>query len=219
MRNIDHGVSEKKIKELIGIVNSQFVAHDSMTKDLESANGNGIFNADYVDAKRKEIKKKYDEATIVRANQMLDCVSAIAEVETENVKVFDITEVEYQGAINMISLMGKNLDRNSADAIIVSLKGKFKALTFIKNAFKEKEIGYSESVARYFADPIAVIGNLQNDIESVSLGNMNFVKLLDIHKSILDLAVVLGIELSDDEKKANISEAQRIERARAVMGL
>lgn len=219
MRNIDHGVSEKKVKELLGIINSQFVAHDSMKKDCEAVNGNGIYNSEYADSKRKEIEKKYADATIVRANQMLDCVNAIEEVENQNVKVFDITEAEYQSAISMINLMGKNLDRSSADAIVVALRGKHKALAFIKNAFQEKEIGYSESVGMYFENPIIAIGKCKDDIEGATLGNLNFAKLLSIHKSVLDLAVILGIDLSDDEKKANISEAQRIERARAVMGL
>ncbi|MGN0312829.1 MAG: hypothetical protein ACI4CC_08640 [Lachnospiraceae bacterium] len=170
------------------------------------------------DCYTEEYKKEFENRELqdmlsrnqARLDAMLESVKEIIDAETENENLFEITDPELQGALNLVNVLGEKLDIMTAGKLIVSLTGRYQALAMLRNVLEGNKIKYSDTYLPLFSRSSEKAKHIYSLVENMKLKPGNITQILELNAELLKLADVIGIELTEAEKGNGMTDEQYI---------
>lgn len=221
IRIVDHGRTEKILKEILQYVKKQSAAYMRYQEAMDDSKDQAMYSAQYLKGFADEALEALVKIGKDNVSDFERLINTMIEVESANDEaLFDLKDNVLKNAVDMIDILGDKMGYQTCIDIIKHFVGQRRNLDVIKNTMEVKCVSIPTAASKYFYDSNKIFEELEVKLIDCALSPLNISHYGSVLKSVKNIAVVLGIELTDSELEIDIpTDAINDSNMRAVMGL
>ena len=220
-RVIDHSRTERILKDIMSKVRNQGAAYITYSQKMDESKDQGMYSAQYL--KGFADKALEDLVSVGRSN--MDSFDKLIEEairieEANDAAPLNIADPAIQSAVAILNTMGEKLDAGTQELIVKTFVGQRNALSLLHAIIYKYDLDVWEGNKKYFYQSKEIFNSLHDTLYQLSSSPKNMMLYNEATKKVTEIALVLGIELSDAELEVGIPKdvIQDISM-RSVMGL
>lgn len=220
-RVIDHSRTERILKDIMGKVRNQGAAYMTYTEKMDESKDQAMYSAQYL----KGFADKALEDLVAVGRSNMDSFDKLIEEaigieEANDSAPLNIADPAIQSAVSIMNTMGEKLDAGTQELIVKTFVGQHNALSLLRAIICKYDLDVWEGNKKYFYQSREIFNSLHDTLYQLASNPKNMMLYSEALKKVTDIAVVLGIELSDSDLEVGIpSDVMQDVSMRSVMGL
>lgn len=206
-RVIDHSRTERILKEIMSNVRKQGAAYMNYEAKKDESKDQAMYSAQYL----KGFADKALEDLVAVAKDNTENFERLIKEARDIEKVndaapLDINNSAMRNAIVLMEAMGKEMDHITVEYIIKTFVGQNNALIMLHKLFEKYEVNIPEPYKKYFYDTDLIFNSLFDALLALTFGAKDILPYQKVQNEIVEVAVVLGVELTDADLEVGIPQ-------------
>ena len=148
--SIDHAALKRSLRVLAEnpkkIKEAEKLYSDRLT-EIKAKEATGNWSPNAIAKEKAEARQARDRVTSALAHSMRSALETVKENNNLAEQPLDINSPKVQNAVNVLSLMGKNLTFADQASLLESFRGDPASLRFLESAFKKNGLNYAAKQA------------------------------------------------------------------------
>lgn len=201
---INHDKSKQEFVKVFQNLKDIVEQEKRAKESIEKVMANNYYSEMGRNEQINEIQKNLKLFAKGKADEIIKQLDEILKVEQSNAQIFDITDVEIQSAVSVLTATKGKLEPETIRQILNPFKGNKQAIVLLSSVLEHLGInkGYIQEID---IDIASSISQLKNDVRSLGANDTNISQVVKLKKATVKIANKLGIKFSEAEEDISIN--------------
>lgn len=194
---IDHEPTKKAIARILEIIKGLLNAFIMYTDEMDKTKNNTMYSNEHIKGMIDDALEKFVMKISAAESNIIAAIGQARKSEDTNNESYDISDVAFNSALNIINSLGENLTTKEAGDIVKSFKGQVKLLENLKKIIEGKGVLLTDDVKIYFYNSDNEFDELESMVYAMVSNYQAITRYFDIVKKCEHINNVMNLGIPE----------------------